>query len=60
MKKWNTPIIKELNLSNTELGQARTQNPDYEFKDQYDKIFMSFSGTGENTDNLEDRVPHQG
>ncbi len=59
MKKWNAPAIQELNLSNTEFGKTQHTNPDYVFKDQNGKLFYSYSGFGEDTDNREDRVKPQ-
>ena len=56
MKKWNTPEIKELNLSNTELGASNSTIVDYDFRDQDGHIFYSYSGTGADTNNRYDIV----
>ena len=57
MKKWNTPAIQELNLSNTAFGTAENTRPDWSFKDQDGHIFYSYSGVGPDVENREDRVP---
>ncbi len=56
MKKWNTPVITELNLSNTEHGSSDSPIHDYIFKDQNGWIFTSSSGTGLESDNRKDVV----
>lgn len=57
MKTWNTPELKELTLSATEKGQG-FRHVDYSFKDQYGFTFESHSGFGNDSENREDRVPH--
>ena len=59
MKKWNAPAIQELNLSNTEFGQTQATKADWVFKDQNGYLFYSYSGTGDDTNNREDRVEPQ-
>ena len=46
MKTWNSPVIKELNLSGTEFGSAKDGRPDYVFNDQYGNVYYSYSGVG--------------
>lgn len=56
MKTWNSPEIKELNLSNTNEGKVLGRVPDYVFKAQNGKLYYSFSGYGDDTDNRKDIV----
>ena len=59
MKNWNTPEIKELSVSGTEFGAAQTLHPDYTFKDQFGNVFSCHSGTGQDSENRDDRVPRR-
>ena len=48
MKNWNTPEIQELNLSNTELGYARSGRCDAAvWSVELHRNFYSYSGPGE-------------
>ena len=53
MKKWNTPVIQELNLSNTEAGTARSGYVDKVIWSVEEHInYQSYSGNGKKaTDN---------
>lgn len=56
MKTWYSPEIKELSLSGTAFG-AGTGRVDYTFKDQFGNVFSCHSGTGQDSENRDDRVP---
>ncbi len=52
MKNWNTPEIHELNLSNTEAGNAKSGYCDAAvWSIELHKNFYSFSGPGEKNEN---------
>ena len=56
MKKWTTPSINEINISDTEFGSANRTWADYTFRDQNGHIFFCYSGTGASTDNRKDII----